>query len=101
MIDFGLTASVAQLVYGCIGTKEYMPVEVRASGNSPYPQLHTYDPSKVDVFTCGIMLFLLAFGQMPFCKATKDDQYYRHLFNNDVKSFLLEHPATKDLYLQN
>ena len=70
MIDFGLTVRVAQLVYGCIGTDQYLPVEVRKSAMSAHPQLHTYDPAKVDIFTCGIMLFLLAFGRMPFGEAT-------------------------------
>jgi serine/threonine protein kinase len=70
MIDFGLTVRVAQQVYGRIGTEQYLPVEVRESASSANPQLHTYDPAKVDIFTLGIMLFLLAFGQMPFCAAT-------------------------------
>jgi hypothetical protein len=47
------------------------------------------------------MLFLLAFGQMPFVKATKDDQYYGHIYKNDMASYLLEHPSTRELYLQN
>ncbi len=62
MIDFGLTQNVASLVYGSTGTIDYVPMEVRHSAASPNPAEDTYDPSMVDVFNMGVMLFMLTFG---------------------------------------
>lgn len=52
---------------------------------------------KVDIFTLGMMLFLLAFGQMPFVAATPDDKYYQYIIRGDLASFVKAHPATAKL----
>jgi serine/threonine protein kinase len=94
MINYCLTRDVAHPVYECIGTDQYLPVEVRESSKQ-----NPFNPAKADIFACGIMLFRLAFGEMPFSKATKDDHYYRHIFKGDMVGFLMAHPSTRTLYL--
>lgn len=72
-----------------MGTKEYFPPEVRFSGRAVNPREYTYDPTKLDIFNLGVILFIMAFGKMPFIDgATNIDKHYKHLLNNDTASFL-------------
>lgn len=95
MIDFGSSTSVANSVYGMNGTADYIPPEIRISATSPYPETHPYDPSKVDVFNLGVILFYLAFGQRPFGESTHDDSLYNYIFEMDFDGFLMKHPSTR------
>ena len=53
-----------------------------------------YDPTKVDVLTVGVVLFMIRYGQRPFYKATANDEYYRFIMEGDDEGFLAHHPAT-------
>jgi serine/threonine protein kinase len=72
-----------------LGTPEYYPPEMYTLSQNPYG----YDPRCVDVFHLGIQLFLLAFGQVPFLKATASDEYYFRIAHRDVIGFVKIHPA--------
>ena len=64
---------MTNVVCGECGTKEYLPLEVINSIKTRDP----YDPTKVDSFTIGICLFILAFGSLPFKKASEDNELYK------------------------
>ena len=78
------------------GTDIYLPPEVILFNSAPSLDL-AYDPIKVDVFTMGEVLFLLAFGQRPFEFATYDDPYYSLIIEGEYNEFFSVHPATKDI----
>lgn len=51
----------------------------------------------MDIFTLGILLFLLAFGTMPFLKADLNDEYYRLIAYNNIPEFVRSHPSTQNM----
>lgn len=60
-------------------------------GTFPYmaPELLSGDvyvasrTDQADIFSLGVLLFILKSGKMPFAKADKDNQMFRLLFEND------------------
>jgi len=42
----------------------------------------TYDGRKADIFSVGVILFILVQGGFPFLSATEDDEYYNLLIQN-------------------
>ena len=82
IIDFGLAQPSDRNYWGKIGTEEYLAPEVRATNSTPLASQTPFDPKKVDVFTTGMILFLLATGLMPFHKATQEDGFYSLIATN-------------------
>jgi serine/threonine protein kinase len=75
------------------GTEQYLPPEVRAKKQNSLSA--DYDPKKCDIFTLGVILFILAYGQMPFTKATIECKYYRHFYFQNLAGYITEHPGTR------
>ena len=48
-----------------VGTEQYNPPEVQEG--------EKYNPMMLDIFSCGVVLFTMMFGNYPFAKATKRD----------------------------
>jgi serine/threonine protein kinase len=46
-----------------------------------------FDGKKVDIFTVGVMLFIICAGNPPFARATNRDPYYKHIKNKDPQVF--------------
>ncbi|RZC63099.1 hypothetical protein C5167_024861 [Papaver somniferum] len=62
--DFGLSAITSQnrVLYTCCGTPAYVAPEILARRG--------YNGSKIDIWSCGVILFLLNSGYLPFdCKS--------------------------------
>ena len=38
-----------------------------------------YDGTKADIFSMGVVIFILVIGYLPFSEATDDDQYFKLL----------------------
>eukprot|EP00475_Leptophrys_vorax_P005106 TRINITY_DN1306_c0_g1_i1.p1 TRINITY_DN1306_c0_g1~~TRINITY_DN1306_c0_g1_i1.p1 ORF type:complete len:506 (-),score=149.34 TRINITY_DN1306_c0_g1_i1:89-1606(-) len=66
------------------GTKRYMAPELHE--NRKYTL-------KVDIFACGIILFILLGGYPPFVYATKEDDLYKYLYNGNYNGFWKKHAS--------
>ena len=54
------------------------------------PEIHSQKPyfgSSADIFSSGVILFLLVTGKLPFAKANKYDSYYRNFMDNNNEGF--------------
>jgi len=72
LADFGLATRSNQLCYKMCGTLNYFPPEVHMKLG--------YIPANMDLFAIGVILFLMAAGNPPFCKAVTIDKGYKLLF---------------------
>jgi len=70
------------------GTDQYMAPEMHFGDG--------YSGAAIDVFACGVILFLLVSGHPPFVKADpRSDTYYKSFCKNKSKSFWNKHESTK------
>lgn len=80
------------------GTHTYMAPEIRES--------KVYDGKKVDIFSAGVILFILTQGIFPFQAAKKDDHYYKMIIKGDKAGYFkatgAQHlsPEFKDLFFK-
>lgn len=91
LCDFGFFEETSAKVCKNRGTHGYRAPETYLESNEGY------DGRKADIFSLGVILFILAFGVPPFCLASKEDPLYRHFYRgaNASKYFLRLHHATK------
>ena len=61
------------------GTKTYMAPEIKL-GN-------VYNGKEVDIFSIGVVLFIMVRGIYPFTEATKNDQFYEHILNDNLDTY--------------
>jgi serine/threonine protein kinase len=89
--DFGLYQELNYKVQTNRGTHGYRAPETYLESNEGY------DGDKADIFSLGVILFILSFGAPPFFQATKDDTFYRYFCRgpNSQKFFFRLHPSTK------
>lgn len=83
LADFGQSVNVTEELYAKRGTENYYMA----------PEIHQcagctgcYDGLKADVFSLGVLLFLLVKGNPPFMSTDGTCIYY-HLFKNDPERF--------------
>lgn len=93
--DFGFSVPLCKEITQKIGTPMYMAPEVHQTTTM------ACDARPTDVFSLGVLFFILAFGAPPFKAAVKNDIYFNFL---DMKpgntDFFKYHPHTKLLYKQ-
>lgn len=70
------------------GTKTYMAPEIKENKQ--------YDGRQVDVFSLGVVLFVIVQGTFPFQEAKGDDYYYNLLMNGQIEKYF-EKTQAKDL----
>ena len=89
--DFGFYQELKYRVQTSRGTHGYRAPETYVESNEGY------EGDKADIFSLGVILFILTFGVPPFCEATKDDTLYRYFCRgpNSLKFFFRLHPTTK------
>lgn len=81
------------------GTKTYMAPEIREESK-------VYDGRKADIFSAGVILFIMVFGHLPCIHAEKSDFYYSLLIEGKIdeyKQLLFKIPvsdAFEDLILK-
>jgi serine/threonine protein kinase len=58
-----------------------------------------YVGTKVDIFACGIILFIMIFGKPPFFKADHRDPFYKFFVNKNPTGFweIYEEKVTKGI----
>lgn len=80
------------------GTKTYMAPEIKAG--------KIYDGMKTDIFSLGVILFIIVQCLFPFAEAKQDDYYYRLLLNGELEKYWEKtngaslSPEFKDLVLR-
>jgi len=93
--DFGFSTPVDSEISKRIGTPMYMAPEIHRASMMSCRAIPT------DVFSLGVLFFILAFGAPPFREAVKNDIYFNFL---DMKpgntDFFKYHPHTKLLFKQ-
>lgn len=63
----------------CLGTMSYCAPEILM--RKPY--IGTF----ADIFSCGVILFILVTGRLPFQKAARTDYHYQFILKNDYEGF--------------
>merc|ERR1712159_790038 len=61
------------------GTKTYMAPEIKES--------KTYDGRQIDIFSVGVILFIIVMGIFPFQEAKQDDYYYQFLISGKTEKY--------------
>ena len=61
------------------GTKTYMAPEIK--------EQKTYDGMQIDIFSVGVILFIIVQGIFPFQEAKKDEYYYNLLLKGDYATY--------------
>lgn len=90
--DFGLTSLKDKLISTTIGTQSYMAPEMY------YAKIQPCNAKSTDIFSLGVLMFILAFGAPPFHRAKDSDEYFRYLKSKPGNTdFFKFHPHTKQL----
>lgn len=61
------------------GTKTYMAPEIKRG--------IAYDGRQIDIFSSGVILFILVVGQFPFTEATASEKFYSMLIKNQYTDY--------------
>lgn len=61
------------------GTKTYMAPEIKEG--------KVYNGKQVDIFSIGVVLFIMVRGIYPFTEATKNDQFYELVLNDKLDAY--------------
>ncbi len=69
-----------------MGTPSYMVPELKLSG--------AYQPYMCDLFSLGIIIFIMYTGHAPFAKADLEDPHFILIARNQYKTFWDEHKST-------
>ena len=82
LIDFGFSRNINDgLIYENIGTSCYISPEVSQAPTKGF------DGIKNDIFSMGVVLFILIFGFFPFDNATFADNRYKFIINDKFEEF--------------
>lgn len=93
LCDFGLSTSTDSLISRILGTKAYMAPEIHNS------RTKACNAKLTDIFSLGVLFYILAFGAPPFHNAQMSDVYFNFLKRNPGSlDFFKFHPHTKVLY---
>jgi serine/threonine protein kinase len=88
LADFGFCAPSegrdgSGLLYSFKGTRPYMAPEIL--------ERKAYNGEVTDLFSSGIILFILAYGRPPFAKADRTNNYYSKIVSKDWNTFWRYH----------
>ena len=61
------------------GTMTYMAPEIKEG--------KTYDGKKIDIFSTGVILFIIVQGIFPFKEAKKDEYFYKLILENKLDTY--------------
>lgn len=91
--DFGFSMPAQNFVNKKMGTQAYMAPEIYNAFEMPCKAMPT------DVFSLGVLFFMMAFGAPPFQSAEFSDGYYSYLkLRPGNTDFFRFHPHTRALY---
>ena len=91
--DFGFAAPLSSYIDKKMGTPVYMAPEIHQAVDMPCKAYPT------DVFSLGVLFFMLAFGAPPFHSAEMTDCYFSYLLLKPGNiEFFKYHPHTRQLF---
>lgn len=61
------------------GTKTYMAPEIKQS--------KLYDGYKSDIFSVGVILFVIVHGIFPFSEAKQEESYYKYIYQENYRKY--------------
>ena len=61
------------------GTKTYMAPEIKEG--------KIYDGRQADMFSTGVIIWIIVVGSFPFLEATPDDYFYKELLNENNDNY--------------
>ena len=77
--DFGFCEKMDKVSSEIVGTDGYMPPEVL--------EKNALIPEQIDVFSLGVILFLLVAGEFPFGEPNKDDEFYKYIIEENWEEY--------------
>jgi serine/threonine protein kinase len=88
LCDYGFASPLDTANSVVLGTPGYMAPEISNEKGD-------YDGAKADIFSLGVLLYTMAFGNPPF--GSTSDRFFRLIQNKPTKFFEL-HPRTRDAF---
>jgi len=89
LVDNGLQLKIADFGFATYkkiskltsyrGTKTYMAPEIKEG--------KTYDGRQTDIFSAGVILFIIVLGIFPFSEAKKDEYYYKLIYEGKLEKY--------------
>jgi len=93
LCDFGLSTKAQSMISKKQGTEAYMAPEIHFARSSPCLAKLT------DIFSLGILFFIMTFGAPPFYSAQPSDTYFKYLkMKPGSTDFFKFHPHTRSLF---
>ena len=89
LCDFGFAQPTSERIIKRLGTEGYIAPEIEAKAYN-----ETYMGVPADIFSLGVMLFIIMFGVPPFCGTGPNDRNYR-IFRNNPDNFWRLQPTVK------
>ena len=96
LIDMAFCVSADKPTFSINGSSIYMAPEVQESKISGMP----YDPIKADIFSLGMLIFIIYFGSPPFEQPNSDCKFFRFWLNRGAEKFFQDHPTTQKMYAE-
>ena len=92
LCDFGFSRKIGIPLTGIRGSERYMAPEI-IDQNTYY-----YDAANADIFSLGVVLFTIYFGQPPFNIACPERDYFFKRMVLEPHKFMRLHPSTRQFY---
>ena len=84
LADFGYATSANRPLNSYRGTKTYMAPEVKLLMNDPGV---IYDGKAIDIFSAGVILFVIVVGIFPFIEARPEEPNYKMIYDNNYQEY--------------
>lgn len=86
--DFGFSTSKnIESLTDLAGSNTYIAPEVKALMKQAEGERKPYNGSQADLFSIGVILFLLVKGTFPFLNADEEDFYYSKIISGEVDAY--------------
>jgi len=86
--DFGFSTNKnIEALTSLAGSSTYVAPEVKALLKQVHGKVTPYDGKKADLFSVGVILFLLVKGTFPFLNADEEDFYYSSILSGDADTY--------------
>ena len=79
IIDFGFASEKLDNLTQYLGTKTYMAPEIK--------QRQSYNGAEVDIFSTGVIFFILVQGIFPFTEAKPDEYFYNMMQKGNLTKY--------------
>ena len=88
LCDFGFAQGISERITKRYGTESYMAPEVESNVQLNYMGI------SADIFSLGVILFIITFGAPPFTRAVPSDRNF-NIFTRNKDCFWKMHPSVK------